>query len=97
MDKCLISSNKSILIKFLIKSWLETYLEQNYLNSQAFFLLSDFLFHKLQNIPLALKYLTTIPQSKYTSIYFRYKVLRLKLQILKFNNKSNQEAYKKKL
>jgi hypothetical protein len=48
-------SNRSIFAKFLVKSWLETYLTLNPLDNLMRIIYAEFLFYKLRRINLALE------------------------------------------
>ena len=76
--------------KFLIKSWIETFLVANPHQYSASIEYSDFLYHKFRNIPLALKSLAQI-ENRFLYPIDRFRVYRLKHQIKKGNNKKNKE------
>ncbi len=77
MDECFIVNNRKMLSKFLIKSWLETFLSSNPHEYSINIDYSDFLYNKFRNIPLALKNLAII-EKRFLYPIDRFRVYRLK-------------------
>ncbi|CAD8096084.1 unnamed protein product [Paramecium primaurelia] len=87
---------KAIIMKFLIKSWIETYLSNRPNDVGIQILYARFMFSKFHNHQIALHILSDL-EKRFTFLLDRYKSYQLKWKIIKFIRHKNNDSYKGKL
>ncbi|CAD8121761.1 unnamed protein product [Paramecium sonneborni] len=87
---------KAIIMKFLIKSWIETYLSYRPNDIGVQILYARFMFSKFHNHQIALHILSDL-EKRFTFLLDRYKSYQLKWKIIKFIRHKNSDSYKGKL
>ncbi|KAL4500954.1 hypothetical protein ABPG73_013692 [Tetrahymena malaccensis] len=93
LDKCYIQINKSIVSKFIVKSWYEQFISLNQNNFTVLIDYSEFIFNKLRNPCLSLTVIQFL-KKKYLYPIDQYRLFRLIHFIHKFNRKKNVTSYK---
>ncbi|CAD8107864.1 unnamed protein product [Paramecium primaurelia] len=87
---------KAIIMKFLMKSWIETYLANRPNDIGIQILYAKFMFSKFHNHQIALHILSDL-EKRFTFLLDRYKSYQLKWKIIKFIKHKNSDSYKGKL
>ncbi|CAK58161.1 unnamed protein product (macronuclear) [Paramecium tetraurelia] len=87
---------KAIIMKFLMKSWIETYLSDRPNDVGIQILYARFMFSKFHNHQIALHILSDL-EKRFTFVLDRYKSYQLKWKIIKFIKHKNSDSYKGKL
>ncbi|KAL4511596.1 hypothetical protein ABPG72_012441 [Tetrahymena utriculariae] len=93
LDKCYIQINKSIVSKFIVKSWYEQFIQLNPNNFTVLIDYSEFVFNKFRNPCLSLTVIQFL-KKKYLYPIDQYRLFRLIHYIHKFNRKKNITSYK---
>ncbi|CAD8195861.1 unnamed protein product [Paramecium octaurelia] len=89
-------TTKAIIMKFLMKSWIETYLSNRPNDVGIQILYARFMFSKFHNHQIALHILSNL-EKRFTFVLDRYKSYQLKWKIIKFIKHKNSDSYKGKL
>ncbi|EAR94555.2 transmembrane protein, putative (macronuclear) [Tetrahymena thermophila SB210] len=93
IDKCYIQINKSIVSKFIVKSWYEQFISLNQNNFTVLIDYSEFIFNKFRNPCLSLTVIQFL-KKKYLYPIDQYRLFRLIHFIHKYNRKKNVTSYK---